>query len=143
MLKHIVDVLKEVFWLKPTKNITPRKRVKSRKKLARKPIKAVIPVKSIFEPKVRKPKKSDLDPALKPIGQITHYFERINVAVVKIGQGTVLIGDRLTIVSKNHKFVQKIWSMQIESQDVKVAKKGQLIGIKVDKAVVVGDIVYK
>jgi len=33
--------------------------------------------------------------------------------------------------------------MQIESADVKVARKGQLIGIKVDKIVVVGDKVYK
>jgi hypothetical protein len=28
--------------------------------------------------------------------------------------------------------------LQIESEDVKVAKKGQLIGLKVDKAVAVG-----
>ena len=33
--------------------------------------------------------------------------------------------------------------MQIESEDVKVAKKGQLIGLKVDKIVAVGDKVYK
>ena len=33
--------------------------------------------------------------------------------------------------------------LQIESEDVKVAKKGQLIGLKVDKIVAVGDKVYK
>ena len=77
------------------------------------------------------------------MGEITHYFDRIKVAVLKINQGTVLIGDRLTIISGKTKFVQKVWSMQIESLDVKVAKKGQLIGIKVDKPVVPGDIVYK
>jgi len=33
--------------------------------------------------------------------------------------------------------------LQIESEDVKVAKKGQLIGLKVDKIAAVGDKVYK
>jgi hypothetical protein len=33
--------------------------------------------------------------------------------------------------------------LQIESEDVKVAKKGQLIGLKVDKIVAAGDKVYK
>ena len=63
--------------------------------------------------------------------------------MVKLTQGTVLIGDKLTIHGPKTKFVQKVWSMQIESEDVKVAKKGQLIGIKVDKLVAVGDKVYK
>ena len=88
-------------------------------------------------------KKPLVDPSLVKVGEITHYFERIKVCVVKITQGTILIGDRVTIASAKSSFVQKIWSMQIESVDVKVAKKGQLIGLKVDKAVTVGDIVYK
>ncbi len=33
--------------------------------------------------------------------------------------------------------------MQVESLDVKVAKKGQLVGLKVDKIVKIGDKVYK
>lgn len=93
--------------------------------------------------KPKKEKKPLIDPSLSPVGEITHYFDRIKVAVVKINQGTILIGDRLTIASKPSPFVQKVWSMQIESQDVKVAKKGQLIGIKIDKQAAVGDVVYK
>ena len=84
-----------------------------------------------------------IDPSLAEMGEITHYFDRIKVCVVKLTQGTVLIGDKLTIIGPKTKFVQKVWSMQIESEDVKVARKGQLIGIKVDKLVVVGDKVYK
>ena len=83
------------------------------------------------------------DPSLVLAGEITHYFDRIKVCVVKLTQGTVLIGDKLTILGPKTKFVQKVWSMQIESEDVKVAKKGQLIGLKVDKLVAVGDKVYK
>ncbi len=92
---------------------------------------------------VKKPKTPEIDPNLVKVGEITHYFERIKVCVVKITHGTVLIGDKLTIVGVKSKFVQKVWSMQIESEDVKVAKKGQLIGIKIDKPALVGDVVYK
>ncbi len=88
-------------------------------------------------------KQQAIDPSLAQVGIITHYFDRIKVCVVKLNQGTVLIGDKLTILGDKTKFVQKVWSMQIESEDVKVAKKGQIIGLKVDKLVVVGDKVYK
>lgn len=162
MFNKLVDVLKEVFWIKTPR---ARKRPKGRttvkkitKKTAKKktvrrlkaPAKKIVT--STTKPSAKIPKPVDkplkvkrplIDPQLAQVGQITHYFERIKVCVVKITQGTILIGDRLTIVSGKTSFVQKVWSMQIESVDVKVAKKGQLIGLKVDKPVAVGDIVYK
>jgi hypothetical protein len=49
----------------------------------------------------------------------------------------------VTMVTATGHFPQKVWSMQIESKDVKVAKKGELIGLKIDKPVAPGDIVYK
>ena len=153
MFKKIVELLKEVFFIKRPATKTPRKTLKKTPK-KRIPAKKQVPVPKPKTPKIApkpapkgprpaKSVKAGLDPALKPIGEITHYFDRIKVAVLKINQGTVLIGDRLTIVSGKIKFVQKVWSMQIESEDVKVAKKGQLIGIKVDKQVNPGDKVYK
>lgn len=169
MLNKLVDVLKEVFWLKKsgsTKKRAPAKKAakkttKKKKTAAKKvstktvesksvklkkdmPKAAKMPSKALEKPvKAPKPVKPAIDPDLAQIGEITHYFDRIKVCVVKITHGSVLIGDRLTIYGPKTKFVQKLWSMQIESQDVKVAKKGQLIGIKVDKPVVVGDVVYK
>lgn len=154
MFRKIVDVLKEVFWIKPSRKKpkpSRRKTVKKTvvKKKAAKPVKKPVAakVKAVAKPaaKALKAPKSlnALDPALVQVGVITHYFDRIKVCVVKLTQGTVLIGDKLTIHGPKTKFVQKVWSMQIESLDVKVAKKGQLIGIKVDKLVAVGDRVYK
>ena len=152
ILKKLSNVLKEVFWIKTSnkkKAIPKRKKIlkKAVKKTRQKP-KAIKPkktpaIKMPKEPKAAKAKKLELDPSLVKTGEITHYFDRIKVCVVKITYGTVLIGDKLTIVGKKTKLVQKVWSMQIESQDVKVAKKGQLIGLKVDKLVEVGGIVYK
>jgi hypothetical protein len=138
MLRKIVDVIKEVFWIKPS-----RKKAKpARKKLVKKAPKVSLKAKASS---VAKSKSASLkvDPSLIEVGVITHYFDRIKVCVVKLTQGTVLIGDKLTIIGPKTKFVQKVWSMQIESEDVKVAKKGQLIGLKADKVPAVGDKVYK
>ena len=156
MFRKLVDVLKEVFWIKPSpKKTRPARRKGVRKSVVKKaPVKKKIPppkegkktLKPASVPKLKalpKPKLPEIDPSLLQVGVITHYFERIKVCVVKLTEGTVLIGDKLTILGPKTKFVQKIWSMQIESEDVKVAKKGQLIGLKVDKLVVVGDKVYK
>ena len=146
--------MKEVFWIKTS---SKKKRSKPKKKTVKKllkktikktPLKAkpapILKLKPVKIPKVvKQPKALQIDPQLVNIGEITHYFDRIKVCVVKINQGTVLVGDKLTIVGKSSKFIQKVWSMQIESVDVKVAKKGQLIGLKIDKPATVGDIVYK
>ena len=158
MFSKIVDVLKEVFWIKPSpkrrkplrrtsvkkspvKKKTAKKAAKPRLAVVKQPVKAAVP-KPVLKA-VKKPVKALIDPSLMEMGVITHYFERIKVCVVKLTHGTVLIGDKLTIIGPKTKFVQKLWSMQIESEDVKIAKKGQLIGIKVEKPVVVGDKVYK
>jgi hypothetical protein len=172
MLNKLVDVLKEVFWLKKpgskkrAAKKTPKKTAKKavkKKTAAPKPASKKVVAKSVAkalvkpDPKVIKAQKEALkapkkpakpvgpviDPNLVQMGEITHYFDRIKVCVLKINHGTVLIGDKLTVVGPKTKFVQKIWSMQIESEDVKVAKKGELIGIKIDKPVEPGFIVYK
>ena len=151
MFKNLGDLLREVFWLKPsakrTKKVVKKKIVRKkatpRKVLKKPPIKKVPVRKTAVKKPLKAPKKPLLDPNLTPVGEITHFFDRIKVGVVKITQGTILIGDRLTFKTKSGIFVQKVWSMQIESQDVKVAKKGQLIGLKIEKQVAVGDIVYK
>jgi hypothetical protein len=160
MFRKIVDVLKEVFWIKPSrKKDKPASRKKAKKSVVKKvPAKKKIARKSpkpapklTLKPaakvaaakKAAKTAANAIDPGLTETGVITHYFDRIKVCVVKLTQGTVLIGDKLTIIGPKTKFVQKVWSMQIESEDVKVAKKGQLIGIKVDKLVAVGDKAYK
>jgi hypothetical protein len=161
MFNKLVDVFREVFWLKrPKKKNTQRKtpvkkKISAKKKVAAKkaPAKALkVPSKPLKVikapaapkvPKILKKKEPVIDPNLTEIGEITHYFERIKVCVVKVTGGAILIGDRLSIIGTHTKIAQKVWSMQIESLDVKVAKKGQLVGLKVDKPVQVGDKIYK
>jgi translation initiation factor IF-2 len=154
MLKKFIEVLKQAFWIKPRSKKSKRKtaakpkRPKAAKKVVAQKKKAILKTvasKKVSQKPTKKPPQKLPDPAsgLLLLGEITHYFDRIKVCVVKITGGSILIGDRLTVIGSQKPFVQKVWSMQIESEDVKVAKKGQLVGIKVDKPVQPGDKVYK
>lgn len=77
----------------------------------------------------------------KPIGEVTHYFGGISVAIIKFKK-TVEVGEIIKLKGANTDFEQKIDSMQYEHQDIKSAKKGQEVGIKVTEKVREGDMVY-
>jgi hypothetical protein len=106
---------------------------------------------SKLKPKITKPAKKVVAkiPAGKVpsqeacVGEITHFFSRIQVVVLKMTRGSLSVGDYIRIFGKGADFTQKVGSLQIESVDVKSAHKGQLVGLKVHKAVKVGSRVYK
>lgn len=77
------------------------------------------------------------------IGKVTHFFNKISVAIIEITSGNLAIGDTLHIKGKKTDFMQPIESMQIEHQQVSSAKAGDTVGIKVNSPVREGDIVYK
>ena len=78
----------------------------------------------------------------KLVGVVTHYYNKIGVAVVEL-QDTLNQGDEILIEGKHTHLVQKVESMEIEHQKVKTATKGQLIGLKVNDRVREKDLVYK
>jgi translation elongation factor EF-1alpha len=78
----------------------------------------------------------------KPIGKVIHFFDKISVAVVKLDTGLKL-GDKIRIEGHGQGFEQAVDSMQIEHEQLKEAKKGQEVGMKVAKPVKAGDLVYK
>lgn len=77
----------------------------------------------------------------KLIGKITHYFNKIQVAIIELTE-EIKIGDKIHIKGHNTDFEQDITSMQIDRVDVEKAKKGDAIGLKVDEKVREGDEVY-
>lgn len=79
----------------------------------------------------------------KLIGKVTHYFTNIGVAVLEITQGNISVGDKIHIKGATSDFEQKIDSMQVEHENVKKAKKGDAVGLKVDQQARDGDEVYK
>ena len=77
------------------------------------------------------------------IGEVTHYFNKIGVAAIKIISGQLKKGDIIHIKGHTTDFTEEIDSMQIEHQPVEVANTGDEIGIKVDNVVREGDEVFK
>jgi len=79
----------------------------------------------------------------KPIGKVTHYFGNINVAIIKLINGNVKIGDKINFKGgEDTDFEQEIGSMQIDHKDIEEAKKGEEFGMKVDQKVREGYEVY-
>ena len=77
----------------------------------------------------------------KPIGEVTHYFGDLGVAVVKFNQ-SFKAGEKVRFKGATTDFEQAIQSMQCDHKPVDGAKKGEEIGIKVKDKVRQGDQVY-
>lgn len=75
------------------------------------------------------------------IGKVTHYYDKIGVAVVELSQ-TVKAGDKIKFSGHDKEFSQTVSSMQVEHQQINEAKNGDIIGLKVEQMVKPGDIVY-
>jgi len=133
------------------KTIIKKKKVvvnRSKPELRKKPVaKKTSPVKLRNKPKVSKKvvkSKTAIEEAKgELVGEITHFFSRISVIVVKIVYGKLSVGDEIRIKGKVTNFVQKVDSLQLESIDVKVVKKGQIVGLQVKKIAKVGDRVFR
>lgn len=80
--------------------------------------------------------------APKPIGVVTHYYGGIGVAIVKFNKA-IKAGAEVAFRGATTDFSQKIESMQYEHKELKTAKKGQEVGIKVDEKVREGDEIYE
>ena len=81
-------------------------------------------------------------PTKKQIGEITHYFDHISVAVVKLSD-EVKEGETVLVEGHTTSFEQKLDSMQVDHKPVKEAKKGESIGLKVADKVSAGDKVFR
>jgi putative protease len=77
------------------------------------------------------------------IGIVEHFFTNVSVAAIKIINGQLKIGDTIHIVGAHTDFTQKIDSMQIDRNPVKLVKSGDDVGIKVKDRVREHDVVYK
>ena len=81
-------------------------------------------------------------PEAKPVGKVTHFFDKISVAVVKL-DAPLKVGEKIKFEGHGQSFEQTVDSMQMEHEKVETAKKGQEVGMKVAKPVKQGDLVFK
>lgn len=76
------------------------------------------------------------------IGEITHFFNKINVAVLSLTD-TIELGDVIHILGHTTDFQQTVRSMQVDHKPVKQGNAGDEVALRVDRRVRVGDEVYK
>jgi len=79
--------------------------------------------------------------AEKEIGTISTYFSNVGVAAIKLS-GKLKVGDKIHVKGHTTDFEIKVESIQIERKEVKSAKKGDHIGIKVSDKVRPNDKVF-
>ena len=76
----------------------------------------------------------------KQIGKVTHYYDKIGVAIVKFSKA-FKTGEE--VVFGEDGFKQEVSSMQFDHKPIEQAKSGQEVGVKVDKAVKEGMPVFQ
>jgi putative protease len=76
------------------------------------------------------------------IGKVTHFFDKINVAVLDLTD-TLRVGDMVHFLGHSADFKQEVASLQIEHQAVTEAGPGQEVAMKVTQNVHPNDAVFK
>ena len=80
--------------------------------------------------------------AEKKIGDVTHYFGKIGVAVFNLN-AALKVGTKVRIKGNKTDFEQTIDSIQIDQKPVEEAGPKDDIGVKVDEKVREGDEVFE
>ncbi len=93
-------------------------------------------------PTAKKTPPKSIAKAPKPIGEVTHFYGGIGVAIVKFSRA-VSTGETVHFKGAHTDFSQKVSSIQYDHKEIASAKKGQEVGIKVDDKVREGDHVFE
>ena len=65
------------------------------------------------------------------VGRVTHYFNRIQVAVLQL-ESPLALGDWVRFIRRGYVlFDQEVTSMQIEHQHIQAAEAGEEVALKV------------
>ncbi|MFH0851908.1 MAG: hypothetical protein V1876_04135 [Candidatus Peregrinibacteria bacterium] len=78
--------------------------------------------------------------AEKVIGKVTHYYDRIGVAVIAVNE-TIRLGDTIRLKHGKRVFEQKVASLQVNHTPITSAAKGQEVGMKVDEVAAEGTLI--
>jgi len=76
------------------------------------------------------------------VGKITHYYDRIRVAVLEL-YDELKVGEMIHIHGRITDFIQQVDSMEIEHQKIQSAGPKAEVAIQVIEPVREGDILYK
>lgn len=77
-----------------------------------------------------------------PIGKVTHYYDKLGVAIVDLAEGSLKVGAAVKFKRGEEEFNQTISSLQVDHKAVDEVKAGDSFGLKVDQPTKVGTLVY-
>jgi hypothetical protein len=83
-----------------------------------------------------------LDGAIIEIGHISHFYSKINVAIIELTL-PLSIGDNILVKGPLTDFYQKVDSIQIDHKEIHNADGGQSVGLKLTQFAREKDVVYK
>ena len=129
----------------PARKVVARKKVVTKKKTATK-AKSAPKAKRVAARKpatMPKPAAPAAPPGMERIGVVTHYFNHLSVAILKLEKGTLRVGDLIHIKGHTSDFSQPVDSMEIDRVHVSEARPGQSFGLRVKEHAREHDVVYK
>jgi hypothetical protein len=123
---------------------------KKTKKPVKRPVKKAkkkaVAKKPAAKAKKKSAKKASSIPSgasLEEAGVITHFFPKVDAAVVKLTKGAISVGDTIVIKGHTSDFKEKVRSIQLDHVPIQDAEKGMEIGLKVKAKVREHDVVYR
>ena len=78
----------------------------------------------------------------KEIGIVTHWYDKVGVAVVKLSSA-LKKGDTIKVKRGENEFEDSVTSMQINYKDVDSGEKGDEVALKLSDKAKEGALVYK
>lgn len=76
------------------------------------------------------------------IGKVTHFYNRIGVAVVELA-GELRVGDQIAIIGHTTEVAQPVESLEIDHHKIASASVGQEVALKTWEIARAGDLIYK
>ena len=129
----------------PARKVAARKRVATKKKTTSKAKTAPKAKRTVARKPAAMPKPAApaVPPGMERIGVVTHYFNHLSVAILKLEKGTLRVGDLIHIKGHTSDFAQPVDSMEIDHVHVNEARPGQSFGLRVKEHAREHDVVYK
>lgn len=122
---------------------TAPKKAAAKKKSTAKAIPGAKPAKP-GKPAVTPPPAAPVaPPGMERIGVVTHYYNHLSVAILKLEKGILRVGDQIHIKGHTSDFAQPVDSMEIDHVHVNEARPGQSFGLRVREHAREHDVVYK
>ncbi|MFT3893811.1 MAG: hypothetical protein QM730_19445 [Anaerolineales bacterium] len=75
------------------------------------------------------------------IGRVTHYYNHLNVAVLRLTD-SLKLGDKIHIMGHSTDLIERVSSMEVNHHSVEWVKPGEDVAIKVVEPVHEHDVVY-